>query len=282
MKTLFTSTTLGALFCVLAWVPSTGAEQILFTGEEGALGLSASVLFEYDMSAGLLAVTLTNTSQGDVIAPQDVLTGVFFNMGGGDLQTVEARLGAGSVVWFAPETDVAGNDITDGTYDGDVGAEWGYRSGIQSTDAIPLTPGHTNSGISSTGLDDVFGPGDRFDTSGNLQGPASPDGLQYGITSEGDDPLTGNKMVTGSHALIWNSVDFLFQLAPSDDFSIADVWFQYGTSLSEPNYPYDEFLWIPGSGGNTPPVPEPASVLVLGLGLSSLALRSRKRSQIDE
>src|SRR5207253_2533622 len=67
-----------------------------------------------------------------------------------------------------------------------------------------------NRGISSSGFG-IFGAGDRFDTSAgsNLQGPDSPDGVQWGITKAGDNFATGNGAMM-SNALVKSSVTFTF------------------------------------------------------------------------
>ena len=136
---------------------------------------SASATFEGIGSD--LKVTLTNTSSADALVPVDILTGVFFDLTGDPgLGRTSAVLGAGSSVLFPPSGD--------GTEGGSVGGEWAYNN------ALTGAPGGAKQGISSTGLG-LFGPGDRFPGS-NLQGPDSLDGLQYGITSAGDNPVTGN------------------------------------------------------------------------------------------
>jgi hypothetical protein len=63
-----------------------------------------------------------------------------------------------------------------------VGGEWAYKAGIHG-------PHGQDYGISSTGLD-IFGSSGRF-PGPNLQGPNAVDGLQFGITSAGDDPASG-------------------------------------------------------------------------------------------
>src|SRR6185503_11805094 len=88
----------------------------------------------------------------------------------------------------------------------------------------------------------------------NLQGPASPNGLQYGITSAGDNTATGNTPVTGTNALIQNSVVFTLSGLPpgfNPATSISNVEFQYGTDLSEPHFPG---------------VPEPATLVLMAGG----------------
>jgi hypothetical protein len=110
----------------------------------------------------------------------------------------------------------------------------------------------------------LFGSHDLF-PGRNLQGPRSPDGLQYGITSAGDDPLTGNAAVTGRNALISNSVLFTLTGLPLDyDLDVSNVSFHYGTDPCGPNDP-----------GFPVSVPEPASLFLLGAGLLALCTARR-------
>lgn len=194
---------------------------------------SASALF--DDTGGVLTVTLTNTADADVTIPVEILTALFFDsLMPLSLTPVSATLGVGSTVLFG------------GTDPGDVvGGEWAYKSGLVGT------PGNQVYGISSTGLG-LFGPGDLFPGS-NLQGPASPNGLEYGITTANDDPTTGNTPVTGMNALIQHQVVFVLSGLP-DGFDasrdIGNVFFQYGTSLDEGGHaPEPSVAWFLIIGG---------------------------------
>ena len=116
----------------------------------------------------------------------------------------------------------------------------------------------------------------------NLSGPIAVDGVQYGISSAGDNLSTGNSGVTGV-PLIRSSVVFklVFPCATScsagtnastfdASTSIFNVNFQYGTSLLEANL-------TPG------PIPEPGTCVLFATGMLAMArrLRSRKRRTID-
>lgn len=226
-------------------ITSTGyAAPILFTGSSGTH--SASVYF--DTSGTNLLVTLSNTSTNDVLVPVDVLTGVFFNISP-ILTPVSATLHSGSTVFYGPSNG------------GNLGGEWAnvnnQLNGIRPPD-----------GISSSGLG-IFGSGNFGGA--NLQGPSSTDGLQYGLTSAGDNLGTGNAAVTGGFALTQYSVDFILSGLPGGfdpSTGITNVLFQYGTGLDEPT--------IPGNPPSTP-VPEPGTMVLLGSGLIGLAGWGRKK-----
>jgi len=220
---------------VVAGPSRAGAAPITFTASSGDLAASAV----FDISGTNLLVTLTNTSPFDVLVPTDVLTAVFFDITDDPaLTSVSATLASGSTVWFGSNGG------------GNVGGEWAYAHGLSGA------PNGATQGISSTGLG-LFG-GPTF-PGADLQRPLAVDGLQYGITSAGDDPTTGNTAVTGTYALIHNSVVFVLGGLPGgfslDD--ISNVTFQYGTSPSE--------------------VPEPSTVALLGLGLLMVAGRTARK-----
>lgn len=219
---------------------------IIFSGASGALDASA----EFSVNgSGQLVVTLTNTSAADVTAPANVLTAIFFNITGGavSLTRDSALLAAGSSVILDPEGQPAG---------GVVGGEWCYNSGSLNIGG----PGSRGYGISSTGIG-LFGPGDRF-PGDNLAGPTSPNGVEYGITSAGDDGGTGNGGITGSGGLIKNSVVFTLGGAGANfDLSrITNVYFFYGTGL--------------GEGGFDGNVPTPGAASLMGIaGLAAIRRR---------
>lgn len=217
------------------------ATPIVFSAAAG--NLAASATFDINSSNNLV-VTLTNTSTADVLAPADVLTAVFFSMDG-VLTPISAILGQGSTVAFGPNGG------------GNVGGEWGYKTFSSGA------PNNATKGISSSGLSPLFG--DPNFNGSNLQNPNALDGLQYGITSAGDNLSTGNSAVTGSNALIKNSVVFTLSGVDLNLSTIDNVSFQYGTSLTEPNI--------------TTKVPDGAPTLALvGLGLLGLGFMARRKA----
>lgn len=230
----------------LAIAASSAQAAVTFNFSSG--GRSAQAVF--DTSGSNLLITLTNTSNADALVPTDILTAVFFNVSGGSisLSPVSAVLNAGSSI-----VGKAGAVPSPATEPGSVvSSEWAYKGGISG-------PGSSSYGISSTGIG-IFGPGDRFNTGANLQGPTSPAGLQYGITTAGDDPSTGNGDYNGN-ALVKNSVVFTLSGLPSgfNLSRITDVTVLYGTSATDP------FI----------KVPTPGSIALFGAGL--VLSRRRRR-----
>lgn len=226
--------------CGALLAASCGATPIVFGGSSGKLGAQAV----FDFSGTTLTIVLANTSTQDVLAPSDVLTALFFDVSGSPTLTpLLAALGPGAAVWWGSSGPA-----------GTVSGEWAYRAGLSSA------PGNAGYGISSAGLG-IFGPGDLFPGGSNLQGPLDPDGLQYGLTSAGDDPFTGNAAVTGHNALVFYSVIFTLELAAPGPYQVSNVWAQYGTSLAEASVPLQH-------------VAEPGSWQLVAVG-SLLALAGR-------
>jgi hypothetical protein len=245
----------GAALLLAATVTPSHATAVTLTGT-GSNGRSASATFDNFsfMGNNYLQVTLTNTATHDPSAPSQILTAIFFSLSG---DPTLAKSGA----FLASGSNVK-NVNPDPT---NLGTEWAYKSG--------LSVSGFNQGISSTGLG-LFGGGDRFITcsSCDLQGPDSPDGVQYGISTLND--TTGNDNGgLDDQQLVRNSVVFyLGGISSSFDpsLSITSVRFQYGTSLSEPHF-------VTGGNGHTK-VPYPSSLALLGFGVIGAVLVVRRRA----
>jgi hypothetical protein len=222
---------------------------VTFTGNAGARAAQA----DFSVSGSNLVVRLTNTATADVMVPSDVLTAVFFDISGPaiGLSRISGVLAAGSQVFYDPDGQPAG---------GVIGGEWAYLGGLN----VGQVAGRRY-GISSTGLG-VFGPGNLF-PGADLKSPASPNGLEYGLLSAGDNPATGNGGVTGSGGLIKNSVVFTLGGVGTDfDLGrIGSVYFLYGTAFGEGAIGGEQVQKIPGAG----------SALLAGLGLLAASRRRR-------
>jgi len=238
----------------------------------GALGsLAARVEFRVS-SPGSLSVLLTNAGAADVFVPADVLTGVFWSSDAWPALVPLSATAVGDVLYWSTADDPYSSAALRGTEDGAgaVGGEWAYRSGLSR----PFGPAVASHGISSTGLG-LFGPMDRF-PGANLDGPASPGGLEYGIVPLADLEATGNGGVTKA-PLLRDGVEFQFATEGLLDLSaISGVWFQYGTSVSEPWFPGRPPVRPPTQGPN--PVPEPGVAGFAGsvlLMVTGVAMRRR-------
>jgi hypothetical protein len=181
-----------ALFTVLALSLTAKAQAVPITFSAASGNLAASVVFTTDGSN--LVVTLTNTSAFDVLAPADLLTGVFFDFASPvTLTRASAVLGPGSSVLNG------GSDAG-----GVVGGEWAYTSGIGGS-----TPGGQNYGISSAGLG-IVSAGDNHAT--------------------GNSPILSTPLIDNSVVFTLGGLPQGFD--PS--LAIRNVAFQYGTNFSEP------------------------------------------------
>jgi MYXO-CTERM domain-containing protein len=212
-----------ALLCAMAGA----AHGVTFTGSLGNLEAEA----EFTVSGTNLIVRLTNTSVNDCLVPADLLTAVFFDISGSPvfLTPVSALLTGGSVVHNGPNGG------------GNVGGEWDYADGVSGA------PGGGAYGIGSAGLG-IFGNGNF--NGPDLEPPTAVNGLNYGILSTGDNPATGNSPLQ-NNPLIQDEVTFTLSGLPAgfDITRINNVWFQYGTDLSEPNFPTPGTLGLLGLAG---------------------------------
>lgn len=229
---------------VVAALASQAGASVIFEGANG--NLHATV--EFSVSGSNLVVRLANTSSFDVDVPAELLTAVFFEIDGvSGLSRVSGTLTGGSVVHYGPDGG------------GNVGGEFGYAEGLSGA------PLGAFAGISSSGFG-LFGPGDVF-PGGNLEGPANPDGMNYGMVPAVDNVTIGNSAVTGGFPLIQHEVTFVLGGLPANfDLTnkIGKVAFQYGTDLAtEPTIP-------------AVLIPAPGAAVLLAMG-GGLAARRRRR-----
>jgi hypothetical protein len=152
-----------------------------------------------------------------------------------------------------------------------VSGEFGY--------AATSGPGGANNGIASSGYLTTLLPGNIGNFNGglagiNLDGPASLDGINFGIISAAADyaPNGGLEAVPAIRDTV------VFHLSGASGLLLTDltkVSFQYGTELTELN-----ISGTPGGGGGGTgdPVPEPGLPALVAIGFLGMAvMRGRRR-----
>ena len=243
-----------ALAAMAITQPSSAA--VFFTATNGS-NLTASATF--DIVGGQLQVVLNNSSAFDVLVPTDVLTALFFNLSSGAGQL---GVGGGSAT---SNGSTFLNGVQQNPAGTNVGGEWAY-AGVTS---VILGAG-TNAGISSSGYG-LFGQANLNGL--NLAGPTAVDGLQYGITSTGDNLATGNGGVQNNE-ITKHSVTFLLDIAAGFTLAqIGNVSFQYGTDLADPRI----ICTVDCGGPPANEIPEPGSAALAGLALLAAASARRRK-----
>jgi len=228
------------------------------TGPGDATNKTLSATATFTVSDLQLVITLSNTATYDADDSGDILTGIFFRLDGDPLLTRTSAV-------LGPDTAIKGRLGVSGP-GMNVGGEWAYRNDLASVSAGTNTP---NEGISSTTLK-KFGKRYRF-SGPNLQGPAAPGGVQYGVTTAFDG-LGNDKRSIRNQQLIENTVIFTLGGLPTN-FTLADisnVSFQYGTTLND--------AALAGTSSGVAQVPEPSTTMLVGAGLLGMIVVTRFRS----
>lgn len=214
---------------------------------------------DFTIAGNQLQIELRNRSLQPALDGTWVLTAVFFDLvpANPTLTPVSAVLAGGSGVNTNNKLVFPENAT--------VGGEWAYARG---------NPLHyrDGQGVSSSGLG-LFGDADF--PGGNLAGPANVDGLQYGIISNAKIARDNGQVVDALKGipLAQNAVDFTLSDGDLTGMTVKNVVFQYGK-----DFPGAHFVGGT-TGGATPSVPEPLTMIGAFLGISSLGAYIRKRTK---
>lgn len=235
------------------------SQAVIFSASEliGGYTYSAEAEFTYDAVNDLLYIRLTNTAPSAVTSQGQTLSGLYFDVAGPLLTKHSAAVyGTSTIVNDVPNLD-----------DSKIGQEWAFRNNIGTSEASFTDAKY---GISATGLG-IFGPGDRFDTSGNLAGPPSGSvgGDDFNLVPAVQSSFSGG----GLNGTPFVRDSMLFKLNTPAGFvlNIQNVAFHYGSGQDFPT------IYHQPSGPPTG-VPEPGSLALLGgmAGAAALVLRHRR------
>src|SRR5262245_60337749 len=197
---------------------------------------------DFSVVGGNLVLKLTNTASGDVWDPAHVLTGLYFDVAGDPTLTALSATTCVDCITNYPNPDPT-----------NISGEWAFR---QATDVAFKA----DYAVGATGLG-LFGRNNLIAGASPIQAPASPGGVDFGITSKDDIPGTNHGLSTVP--LINNYVVFTFSgISSSFDLSTIEVkaW-QYGSNLNEAV------------------VPEPATLMLFGPAAFAAFAAGRKRAR---
>jgi hypothetical protein len=252
------------ILVILLFRPADAGATATFLGSGS--GLSAKA--EFTISGTTLTILLTNTDAatggGAPDATNEVLTGVYFNLGSGAFVPVSAMIVTGEVV---QETQCSEN-CAGAT---NVGGEWGYDFGTAGF-APGANQGLASAGYLNTGLSNNLG---NFPSSGgtNLDDPDSLNGANFGIVPLGFVEYSGNGGMDND-PLISGTVQFVLTIpAGLTESDIKNVTFTYGTNPDK-TIPSSTTTTTTTTGTS---IPEPAALALFGLGLTVAAVRLRRR-----
>jgi len=231
-----------------------------FAGTDGGTRFASA---EFVLDGSTLQLTLANTSPFAAHDQTYILTAVFFDL----LPANPLPVLTPSSAVLAPGSVAQTNNVNNSPQPagGVVGGEWAYAHGADANHPLQY---NSDQGISSAGFG-LFGAGNF--PGPNLEGPVSVDGVQYGLVGPAgiaNDASGG----LGKNSVIRNAAVFTLTDGDLTGYTVGNVVFQYGTDLCDPHF-------VPGGGGQPPPVPEPLTVIGVFAGLCGLAGYVRKRTR---
>lgn len=240
---------LGLASAALALTATPAAAAVVFGGTNGS-NLTAQATF--DIVAGHLVLTLTNTSLVDVNDNPNMLHALFFDIANNPGLTYTSAN-------ICSTCTFVGTTLGTGT---NVGAEFAFLQ-----NANGLGSGITQDyGVSSAGYG-IFGPGNVLPGAPDRGGANQPpDGPDFGILSAGYIAGNDSNGMNQNQPFIKNSVIFDLGSFNGGLGSISNVRFQYDTALTGEHF-----------NGNTPPVPEPATWAMMLLGFGGIGVSMRRR-----
>jgi hypothetical protein len=219
----------------------------------------------FSVSGNTLTLTLTNTSAAETEIGQ-TLSGLTWDISDGGVV-----LSTGTAM-VAPGSGLIGNNAGAET---DLSSEWGFKDDISAL--LPDTSPLGSFGVSSvgdigdygSGAQDSYGPGDRFDTTTNLWGPDSLNGMEGAIVGPnlvlaGDPSGFPDGFASLSNGpVVQNAMIFTFTFTGTlTEDEIGNVTAMYGSD-----------------GSVTAPAP-PAVVLgALGLVIGGAVMRKRQTAE---
>jgi len=251
---------LGASLLVCLGTPADAT--VIYTGSGTVGGNTATASAMFDITGNTLTITLENTSPAGVVqnSPTDTLSGLFFTLTGDPVLTpLSATIASGSSIIQAASCNPGPcSGVTN------VDGEWGYQH--SSNERIG------SAGYITTGLTGDIGNFNSGAAGTNLDNPDSLSGINFGlVTKNGFNPNGGLTNVPLIEDTVTLTLTGVSGLTTKD---ISNVFFRYGTSLSEASIPGS---CTPPCGGGGTFIREPATLALMGVALVGVGLVAGRR-----